>query len=148
MYENADYKSTGNNDLSRFIKVYEDTFSPEECQLLIDTYENSENKFAGGVFTENGLEMRPDVKHVTQAKIEYGSEADKLVSNMVGVVLQEYVDNYEHYPASTAFTDTGYHIKKYEPNSDSYHRRFPSLRTECCFQHQPVDSKQNTEPSC
>jgi len=120
MYENADYKSNIANDLGRFIKVYEDVLTPDECNFLIQTFEDSDNKYAGAVFTENGLEMHPESKHVTQAKVEYDSEADLLLSANVGKVLQEYAGNYEYYPAPTAFTDSGYHIKKYEPHTDFY----------------------------
>lgn len=120
MHENADYKSTGANDLSRFIKVYDDVLTADDCELLRREYDACKNKYVGQVMTENGMAEMLDVKHVIQAKIEYDSATDNLVNIAVGKVLQEYINNYEFYPTTTAYTDSGYFIRKYEIGVDFY----------------------------
>lgn len=114
------------NTLTRFIRIYDDVLSVEECELLIKYYDECEHKYEGRVYTAEGITLKQDTKSVQQVDVEFESEADNILSKNCERMLQAYCEEQPWYPPA-AINDIGYHIKRYEPGSGYFNEHIDVL---------------------
>ena len=106
--------------LSDFCKVYPNVITAENCQKLIDYFENNEDKwYLGAVGGNEGTEVNTEKKFVQQINVAGGTYEDQLIQDAVGTAFRKYVGDNPHYPIPASI-DNGYGIKRYEMNKHFY----------------------------
>lgn len=106
--------------LSHFVQVYPDILTPEQCELLINFYqEHPERREAGVVRRPEGPTIDMSVKLVEQLNIEVGTPEDDILAQGVNQVFRRYTRDVGHYPEA-GNQDEGYHIKCYRAGTGFY----------------------------
>lgn len=106
--------------LEHFVRVYPDILTAEQCELLINFYqEHPEEREAGTVRRPDGPVIDMSVKLVEQLNIEVGTPEDDILAQGVNQVFRQYTKDVETYPAA-GNQDAGYHIKCYHAGVGFY----------------------------
>lgn len=106
--------------MNDYIKIYENSISPELCELIINIFENSRNKHDG--VTQLGIDK--NVKNTTDLYF-YSIENDKdnienILSTEIYKKLENYLKNTFNVFKNKILVDHGFQIQKYQKNQGKY----------------------------
>tara|TARA_B100001059_G_scaffold218705_1_gene239153 strand:+ start:292 stop:966 length:675 start_codon:yes stop_codon:yes gene_type:complete len=110
---------------NHFIAVFDNSISDENCEIIINYYNNSMNTYPG--VTAGGLNKC--IKDTTDLKVEKNTIVDKILYNSLNQYLKKYSQECSTYLKSNGIpediilknlTDTGYQIQKYKKNEGKY----------------------------
>ena len=102
---------TENSDsLSKFIKVFDDALTDEQCDTAIKYFDDNEEKAA--LAEVYGGRVATDVRNVMELPVEFDSEVDGIFQKSCGELLQRYSESVDMYPMN-ATSDFGYSVNKY-----------------------------------
>jgi hypothetical protein len=101
-----------------FIKVKDNQFTTEECELIIEFFEQSSDKTPGEVGDERGHVVCKDVKDSLDLTLLFSDETQvsRLIANVLFKNLQEYVREYPQINTVSPWSiENDFNIQKYLP---------------------------------
>lgn len=108
------------DELSRFVKVFDDALTGDQCDSIVKYYdEHEDDAVLGSVLSNGEPEIKTSVKNVMQLHVPYQSDVDDIISESCGVMLNRYINSINYYPFSIT-SDEGYGIKKYSVGENFY----------------------------
>ena len=111
-----------------FIDVTDDVLTVDECNRLIEIFEQVPNKTEGQVWTENGTELIHDRKKATELHRTSLTNTEEPFREMNAIILkglnpcmQAYDEKYEalHYTGSWGI-DCHFNFQKYSDETDGF----------------------------
>ena len=103
-----------------FIGIYDDALSHEQCQIIIDEFENNEHKQIVG---RSGGGIKPDVKKSTD--IVYYITDNSKTTKIITSSLEKYIEEYKkEYPEVDKLREwkfcEGFNVQRYKPKEGYY----------------------------
>tara|TARA_Y100001973_G_C5196748_1_gene334794 strand:+ start:1286 stop:1849 length:564 start_codon:yes stop_codon:yes gene_type:complete len=104
-----------------FIGIYDDVLTKEECDIIIDEFENNTDRQIVG--TSGGGKIKPNVKKSTD--IGYHVTDDSKTTKIIPYSLEKYLNQYrEEYPDVDRLCEWEfyevYNVQRYKPNEGFY----------------------------
>ena len=116
--------------LDKYIRVYNNVLTHEECNLILDEYVESKewcNAMVGGGVKKDNI-RRCQIAHISLKEVisnneKIRKEIDTLVFNKVGSVAARYI---QEFPYCNISTDSGYDLLRYNEGG------FYTIHTDSC----------------
>ena len=109
---------------SDFFGIYDNALTKEECQILINKFENS-TKREGRSYSNGDLVVNEDQKKCIEVE-DSGFSNKTIISRIINERLRECIDKYKkEYPSIDEFIarwviDNAYNFQKYETEEDGF----------------------------
>lgn len=124
---------SGDHMLSTYIKTYDNVFTPDECELILDEYRDCEHWAPAGVSSSNI--QNPSVRNCDIISIStpqiinknrvHRDMIDKMIFKKANAAAQNYIKDF---PACFLKSDSGYDLLRY--NKGGYYREHTDSFTE------------------
>lgn len=122
---------SGENKLLEYIKVYDNIFTPEECEMILDEYQNCEHWAPAGVSSSNTQNFNVrncDIISISTPQIInknrlHRDMIDKMIFKKANGAAQRYIKDF---PTCFLKSDSGYDLLRYKnggfyrEHTDSY----------------------------
>ena len=109
---------------SDFFGIYDNALTKEECQILINQFENSPKR-EGRSYSDGDLVVNEDQKKCIEVE-DSGFSNKTIISRIINERLRECIDKYKkEYPSIDEFIarwviDNAYNFQKYETEEDGF----------------------------